>query len=146
MTIDPGGPRCRCGEKGCLEALASDQALRTDAERLGFPGVAAMAAAARNGDASAQGAFRRVGQALGLGLKNVVNLLNPEAIVLGGERMTDADLFLPALEEEVRHHAFPETARELSIVPAELGPDGTLIGAATLATAEAFRSPMERTG
>jgi len=143
MTIDPAGPRCRCGEKGCLEALASDQALCTDAERLGFPGVATMAAAARNGDTSAQAAFCRVGQALGLGLKNVVNLLNPEAIVLGGERMADADLFLPALEEEVRHHAFPETARDLSIVSAELGPDGFLIGAATLVSTEAFRSPLE---
>jgi len=143
MTIDPAGPRCRCGEKGCLEALASDQALCTDAERLGFPGVATMAAAARNGNTSAQAAFRRVGQALGLGLKNVVNLLNPEAIVLGGERMADADLFLPALEEEVRHHAFPETARDLSIVSAELGPDGFLIGAATLVSTEAFRSPLE---
>lgn len=143
MTIAPGGPRCRCGEEGCLEALASDQALCIDAERLGFPGVAAMAAAARNGNALAQAAFRRVGQALGLGLKNVVNLLNPEAIVLGGERMTDADLFLPALEEEVRHHAFPEAARDLSIVSAELGPDGFLIGAATLVSVEAFRSPLE---
>lgn len=145
MTIARDGPRCRCGENGCLEELASDQALCTDAERLGFPGVAALAMAARNGDAPAQAAFRRVGQALGLGLKNVVNLLNPEAIVLGGERMADADLFLPALEEAVRHHAFPETARDLSIVSAELGPDGFLIGAATLATADVFRSPMART-
>jgi predicted NBD/HSP70 family sugar kinase len=143
MTIALGGPRCRCGEKGCLEALASDQALRADAERLGFPGIAAMTAAARNGSLSAQLALRSVGQALGLGLKNVINLLNPEAIVLGGERMTDADLFLPALEEEVRHHAFPETARDLSIVSAELGPDGFLIGAAALVTTEAFRSPLE---
>ncbi|MCR4391650.1 MAG: ROK family transcriptional regulator [Candidatus Acetothermia bacterium] len=146
MTIDPAGPRCRCGEQGCLEVFASDWFLAAEAERLGHPGIPSLVASARSGDASAREAFVRMGRYLGIGAKNVVNLLNPEAIVLGGERMTDADLFLPALEEEVRHHAFPETARELAIVPAELGPDGFLIGAATLVTAEAFRSPMERTG
>ncbi|HAZ29976.1 TPA: ROK family transcriptional regulator [Candidatus Acetothermia bacterium] len=146
MTIALGGPRCRCGENGCLEALGSDQALRAEAEGLGFGDVAAMAAAARAGDPRAQDVFCRVGRVLGIGLKNVVNLLNPEAIVLGGERMADADLFLPALEEEVRRRAFPETARELAIVPAELGPDGFLIGAATLVSTEAFRSPLEQTG
>jgi glucokinase len=83
-----------------------------------------------------------MGKALGIGVKNAVNLLNPEAIVLGGERMADSDLFLSAFEEEVRHHAFPEEAKELEIVPAELGPDGFLVGAATLVAVEFFRLPL----
>ncbi|HIE47472.1 TPA: ROK family protein, partial [Candidatus Bipolaricaulota bacterium] len=70
-------------------------------------------------------------------------LLNPEAVVLGGERLDAADLFLPAFEEQVRRHSFPKEAEDLAIVPAELGEDGFLIGAATLAVREFFRLPAE---
>lgn len=142
ITIDPDGPRCRCGERGCLEALASDQFLAREAARLGFSSIEVMAQAARQGDNRAIQSFQRMGKAMGIGVKNVVNLLNPEAIILGGERMADSDLFLAAFEEEVRHHAFPAEAKELQIVPAELGPDGFLVGAATLVAAEFFRLPL----
>jgi len=145
MTIDPQGPRCRCEERGCLEVFASDRFLLAEAERLGLSGIPALAAAARSGDSEAREAFIKMGHYLGIGAKNVVNLLNPEAIVLGGERMDASDLFLPAFEEEVRRHSFPEEAKELEILPAELGPDGFLIGAATLVATEFFRLPLERT-
>jgi predicted NBD/HSP70 family sugar kinase len=144
ITINPDGPRCRCGEQGCLEVYASDQFLRKEANRLGFLEISDLATAAHEGDARAKDVFLRMGRYLGIGVKNVVNLLNPEAIVLGGERMDAADLFLPSFEEAVRHHSFPEEAKQLEIIPAELGPDGFLIGAATLVTAEFFRLPTER--
>jgi predicted NBD/HSP70 family sugar kinase len=142
ITVDPDGPRCRCGERGCLEVFASDLFLHAEAERLGFSSIEELAQAARNGDKEAAETFRRMGRALGIGVKNVVNLLNPEAIVLGGERMFDSDLFMSTFEEEVRHHAFPKEAEELRIVSAELGPDGFLVGAATLAIREFFRLPL----
>ena len=141
MTIDPDGPVCRCQERGCLEVYASDRFLLEEAERLGYASIADAAAAARNGGGTAREAFERMGRFLGFGAKNLVNLLNPEAIVLGGERMEEADLFLPALEEEVRRHSFPAEAERLRIVPAELGSDGFLIGSATLVAAEFFRLP-----
>jgi predicted NBD/HSP70 family sugar kinase len=142
MTINPDGPVCRCQERGCLEVYASDRFLREEAERLGYTSVSDMALAARNGEgAAARGAFARMGRFLGLGAKNLVNLLNPEAVVLGGERMDAADLFLPSLEDEVRRHSFPAAAEKLFIVPAELGADGFLVGAATLVAAEFFRVP-----
>lgn len=141
--VDPQGPHCRCGERGCLEAVASDLALRRDAARLGFASPEDMAAAARAGHSPAREAFLRLGHWLGLGLKNLVNLLNPEALILGGERMADADLFFAELEQTLRAHAFPEAGRDLVIRPAALGPEGFLIGAATLAFERAWASPLE---
>ena len=84
-----------------------------------------------------------MGRALGIEVKNLVNLLNPEAVVLGGERLDAADLFLPAFEEQVRRHSFPKEAEELVIALAELGEDGFLLGAATLVVREFFRLPAE---
>jgi N-acetylglucosamine repressor len=141
ITIDPDGPVCRCQERGCLEVYASDRFLHEEARRLGFATIEEMAAAARDSGNAAREAFARMGKSLGFGAKNLVNLLNPEAIVLGGERMAESDLFLPALEEEVRRHSFPAEAERLSIVPAELGADGFLIGPATLVAADFFRLP-----
>jgi predicted NBD/HSP70 family sugar kinase len=141
ITIDPDGPVCRCQERGCLEVYASDRFLIEESRRLGFATIATMATAARDGCSEAGEAFARMGKFLGFGTKNLVNLLNPEAIVLGGERMDEADLFLPALEEEVRRHSFPAEAERLSIVPAQLGADGFLIGPATLVAADFFRLP-----
>jgi predicted NBD/HSP70 family sugar kinase/predicted transcriptional regulator len=141
ITIDPDGPVCRCQERGCLEVYASDRFLEEEATRLGFSTIADMARAARDGGNGARDAFARMGKFLGFGTKNLVNLLNPEAIVLGGERMDESDLFLPALEEEVWRHSFPAEAEKLCIVPAELGADGFLIGPATLVAADFFRLP-----
>jgi len=144
IMIDPDGPRCRCGEKGCLEVFASDRFLSAAARKLGFSSIESLEEAARDRRDEARNVFNRMGHYLGIGAKNLVNLLNPEAIILGGERMDAADLFLPAFEDEVRHHSFPEAAKDLKILPAELGEDGFLIGAATLASADFFRLPTER--
>ena len=145
MMIDPTGPKCRCGENGCLEVFASDQYLRREATRLAYADIDRMEQAARAGDAQAIDVFEKMGYYLGIGAKNLVNLLNPQAIVLGGERMEASDLFSPAFEAEVRGHSFAEAAKDLEIVPALLGEDGFLIGAATIVAAEFFRLPTERT-
>jgi len=142
-TLDPHGPLCRCGERGCLEVYASDRFLLSHAKELGYGGISGLIQAARDGDRAAQAVFTKMGRALGIGVKNLVNLLNPEAVVLGGERLDAADLFLPAFEEQVRRHSFPKEAEDLVIVPVELGEEGFLIGAATLAVREFFRLPVE---
>ena len=145
MMIDPSGPKCRCGERGCLEVFASDQFLKREALRLGYTDIEQLERAAREQNAQAIGVFEQMGHYLGIGAKNLVNLLNPQAIVLGGERMEASDLFWPAFETEVREHSFAEAAKDLEIVPALLGEDGFLIGAATIVAAEFFRLPTERT-
>lgn len=150
ICIDPDGPRCRCGEIGCLEVFASDaflerraqEALRAGQGTFQQPTPEALVEAARRGDTVAQRLFVEMGRYLGLGLKNAVNLLNPEAVILGGERAGAYPFFGPALEEEVRKHAFPEEAKELNILLAELGEAGWLIGAATLALSPIFELPI----
>ena len=144
MMIDPSGPRCRCGERGCLEVFASDQFLKREALRLGFADIDQLEQAARKQNAQAMGVFEQMGHYLGIGAKNLVNVLNPQAIVLGGERMETSDLFWPAFEAEVREHSFAEAAKDLEIVPALLGEDGFLIGAATIVAAEFFQLPTAR--
>ncbi len=145
ITINPDGPVCRCQERGCLEVYASDHFLAEEATRLGFPNIQELIDAAHDSNSDAKVAFERMGRYLGFGAKNLVNLLNPEAIILGGERMDASDLFLSAIEEEVRRHSFPSEADRLQIVTTELGADGFLIGSATLVTADFFRVPAKGT-
>ena len=122
---------------------ASDIHLSAQATNLGLENIDALIQSAHHGDEAAKAVFREMGRYLGIGAKNVVNLLNPEAIVLGGERMDAADLFLPAFEEQVCQHSFPAEAMRLRILPASLGADGFLIGAATLVAADFFRVPAK---
>lgn len=143
ITIDPDGPVCRCQERGCLEVYASDCFLAEEASRLGFADIQELIQAARDSGSGPKEAFARMGKYLGFGVKNLVNLLNPEAIILGGERMDASDLFLAAIENEVRRHSFPSEAERLQIVSAELGVDGFLIGSATLVAADFFRVPAK---
>ena len=143
ITINPDGPVCRCQERGCLEVYASDFFLAEEASRLGFSDIQGLIDSARNGGEEAKQAFARMGRYLGLGAKNLVNLLNPEAVILGGERMNASDLFMPPLENEVRRHSFPSEAERLQIVKTELGADGFLIGSATLVAANFFRIPAK---
>lgn len=144
ITLDPEGPRCRCGEKGCLEALASDYFLRNEVVKVGIepPTIDRLARLADEGDDRALGIFESMGRNLGLGVKNLVNTLNPEAVILGGESLSNADYFLPETEEEIMNHSFPREARELKIVRAELGKEGWLIGAALLSIRNFFSLPL----
>jgi len=104
-----------------------------------------MTQAAREGDGKALSVFKQMGRYLGIGAKNLVNLFNPQAVILGGERMEASDLFLASFTEEVREHSFAAAAKGLEIIPAKLGADGFLIGAATIVAADFFRLPTERT-
>ncbi|MBS3787252.1 ROK family transcriptional regulator [Candidatus Bipolaricaulota bacterium] len=144
ITLDPNGPRCRCGENGCLEALASDYFLRNEIEKLDFkpPTIENLSSLASEGNGQALEIFQRLGCNLGLGIKNLVNTLNPEAVLLGGERLSEADFFMPRLKKEVLNHSFPEEARKLKIVRANLGQEGWLIGAALLAIRNFLNLPL----
>jgi N-acetylglucosamine repressor len=146
ITLDPDGPLCRCGENGCLEALASDYYLEQEMERRGLtPSTTEnLARMAGNGEEEAIDVFQKMGYHLGIGVKNLVNSLNPEAVVLGGERISEADYFMPEMEEEVLNHSFPQEARELKIVKAELGKEGWLIGAAILSIRNFLSLPLNR--
>ncbi|MFW6071515.1 MAG: ROK family protein [Candidatus Bipolaricaulota bacterium] len=146
ITLDRQGPRCRCGEEGCLEALASDYFLQNEMQRRGLvpSTVENLASLASRGQAEGLEIFREMGHNLGLGIKNLVNTLNPEAVVLGGERMEQSEFFLQEAKEEILNHSFPREAKDLEIVRASLGKEGWLIGAALLSIRNFLGLPLHR--
>ena len=83
-----------------------------------------------------------MGKNLGIGVKNAVNFLNPEAIILGGERIDAYKFFSPSFEEAVKRHSFPEEAKKLDIIPAKFGKEGWIIGAAALVIRDFFKLPL----
>jgi glucokinase len=115
---------------GCWEAEAAGPAL---ARRLNVASAEAVVAAARNGDQFALVAVEETARYLGLGIANLVSVLNPEMIVLGGGLMQAGDLFLPAIRRVMPVWAQPVSAQQVRIELTQLGEDAGLLGAARLA-------------
>ena len=125
--IDPDGPHCHCGKRGCVESMASDGAIMRAIEaRTGrtLSNVAEAVAMAHAGDVAAEQAFRTAGRALGQGLAMIVNLLNPPLVILSGEGISASDLFMDALHEELARCSFSSAARDCTVVVRPL-PDET---------------------
>jgi glucokinase len=156
-TVDPAGPRCRCGNRGCLEAIAGSYGMirRTRAlarerrgrylskwiERERRPLTPALIAeAARKGDGVAKKVLREVGEALGTAVASLVNLLNPEAVIIGGGVAKSFDLLTSHVHRVVERRAFPEPASQVRIEASLLGNDASVIGAAMFARDHALRS------
>ena len=148
MTIDPGGPRCGCGNRGCLEMYASTKALRrmicqalSSGKRSRFFGEMrdqeisgdVIHRAAKAGDRVSREAFVRMGSALGIGIASLVNLLNLEKVIFGGGLSAAWKFFSPALRQEVKARAFAAPARRVRIVRATCGEDAGVLGAAYIA-------------
>jgi glucokinase len=126
QTIVPDGPPCTCGNRGCLEAL-----IRADriAAACGTATAEEAFAAARAGDAAALAGLDTVGRYLGIGIANLIVVLNPERVVIGGGVSAAADLLLPVAREEVARRVHVTDLAQVEIVPAELGTWAGAIGA-----------------
>src|SRR6266446_529049 len=146
MCVDPfGGVACLCGSRGCLEVYASATAIvrMTSEARPRHPNSVLQAKqeltsekiyrAGLQGDELALEVFRRMGVYLGIGLANLINILNPEMIVIGGGVVNGWDLFEKDMNHQVAERAFPLPAAEVKVVAAERGDDAGLLGAAYLA-------------
>ncbi len=150
LTIEPEGERCNCGNRGCLETLASATwtvKWLVDRLRRGEPSTLAevwrqapaelsaknIYEAAVAGDALAQQALDRVGWALGIAIADVVHLLGVPVVILGGNFARAWDRFLPALERELAVRLTFFDRRELRLRQARLGDNAGLVGAAQLA-------------
>jgi glucokinase len=146
MCVDPfGGVACGCGSRGCLEVYASATAIvRMTREattrhpnstlRSLDPLTSEMIfTAGLQGDELALEVFRRMGVYLGIGIANLINILNPEVIVIGGGVVNGWDLFEKSMHQQVAERAFPLLAARVKIVRAECGDDAGLLGAARLA-------------
>lgn len=148
MVIDPHGSRCACGARGCLEAHVGTAALVRLARRAirrgrgplralardarGTITPALISEAARRGDPSATKIWEAVGGWLGLGLASLVNVLDPDRIVIGGGVANAWRWFAPRLLQTVREQAMPVSAARVRIVRAQLGERAGIVGAAVL--------------
>jgi glucokinase len=148
VTIQATGPRCACGNRGCLEALASGTAIQRRArevasERPDSPlGRLAVkrkvlgedvTELARAGDEAALSVLDEAGRWLGIGLAGFVNIFNPEVIAVGGGVMEAGELILEAAREAVRLRARPPSRDIVKVQEASLGPESGVLGAAALA-------------
>lgn len=150
MTIEAEGPECRCGNRGCLEVMASGRAVAAEAkrrikwgEKSRLIGIVSgdleaitaekVAQAARDGDKLAVEVIHRAAGYLGVGMVNLVNIFNPDMIVVGGGLSKMGELLLKLAREAVKQRAFPLSAKAVRIVSAGLGDDAGVLGAAIYA-------------
>ena len=152
IIVKAGGPRCGCGTRGCLEAIASRTAMTKQFQKaivkkgkksvlseltggdLGAIRSGVLAKAVRLNDELTLKVFKKVTKYLGIGIGSIVNFLNPEMIVLGGGVVEALDdTFLDDIRDATEKYSLPNTLDGVQIVRAELGDNSGILGAAALA-------------
>lgn len=146
MTME-GGPLCGCGDYGCFEAYASGPAIVSMAKEYISGGKSAkykemaadgiispyiVAQAALQGDAVSIQIFKQMGKIIGLGLTSVINLLNPEKIIIGGGVADAGDILLEPIKQTIKERAMAIQGSCVQIVPAQLANTAGVIGASLL--------------
>jgi glucokinase len=157
MTIDTNGPKCTCGNTGCWETLASGKALAREAKRrikdgtktaileyaagdINKVNAEVVHKAAQQGDTMAKEVIAHVGYYIGVGLTNLINIFNPELIVIGGGLANIGDILLEPAYKLVRERVNKTAFASVRFARAELGENSGVIGAAAYAFHE-----MEKT-
>ncbi|MEU8697701.1 ROK family transcriptional regulator [Streptomyces sp. NPDC048680] len=135
LSIDPYGPLCHCGNRGCVEAIASDSAIvRRIQEETGQPvgGPAHALELARSGDPAAREAFAQAGAAIGRAIGAVANLLGPECVIISGEGLAAYDLFAAQIRDAFAATVF-STAAQCDVITRPLPFEEWARGAAATA-------------
>ena len=145
ICVEPFGAPCGCGSIGCVEQYSSATAIKRLAVKFGekYPNSLLsektdftsleIYQAGKSGDQLAIEVFRQQGFYLGIALAGLVNVLNPEIIVIGGGAAAGWDLFSPYMIEQIKDRAYREPAERAKIVRAQLGDDAGILGSARLA-------------
>ena len=153
--VPDGGEICRCGKRGCLETLVSEPAIIKQARQIaeGNPNgqlaqflkeaensseLELIFDAARYGDKETLAMIDEKACYLGLALENLVNILNPELIILGGMFSQGEDLFLPPVIKSIRDNAFAGLGEKVSIATTGFGWRAGVVGASSLALTKFF--------
>jgi glucokinase len=154
MVLEVNGPKCTCGKRGCWEALASRTALFRQVQEAVKEGQKTVLTdmlgndlkdlrsgdlrkAIRQGDKFVEHIVAEAAKYTGIAVANLINVINPEVVVLGGGLM-DAleDEMMPVVIETAREHAFPGSDKGVKILPSKLGDDAGIAGGAVLARRE----------
>ena len=153
MTIDDNGPVCNCGNKGCWETLASGTALAREARHRIEKGARTsildyaegdvekvtaqvIHSAAKQGDSLAKELIVQTGYYIGVGLANLINIFNPELIVIGGGLSSIGDMLLEPAFKVAGERAYKEAFQAVRFACAELGRNSAVLGAAAFALGE----------
>ncbi len=144
IPVDPDGLPCRCGSTGCWETVVGSGALL---RRAGYPPEAGYAAVesvridAEAGSTSALAAFAETGRWLGIGIAGLINIMDPRLVLLGGRLAPAYHLVRSSLEAELDRRVLRATRHLVRVIPASLGPDAPLLGAAELALEPVLDDP-----
>ncbi|MEP6851684.1 MAG: ROK family transcriptional regulator [bacterium] len=146
MTLDPNGPRCHCGNRGCFETFVGEEAILRRggrSEPVGLDGVSLVVAAAAAGDPVAIQAVAEVSESLGLGLASLANVLNPAVIVIGGFLAALAEHHLDLIRAAFADHMRSAPPEDVEIRVTGLGADAALLGAAEVAFSVLLSAPAD---
>lgn len=144
ICVEAFGTICRCGSVGCVEQYSSASAIvrvagelaeqypASSLKNIKSPTASEIFEAGMNGDELALKVFRQMGFYLGVALSSLINILNPEIIVIGGGASAGWNLFMPHTQETIRQRAFGSISKNALIVRGELGDDAGLLGGALL--------------
>ncbi|MDL1917698.1 ROK family transcriptional regulator [Chloroflexi bacterium CFX5] len=158
IVAEPRQTICHCGNRGCWETYANQQSViqrvqtRLAAKHASvIPQImeekntsltlSVIRQAADIGDQEAIASFMEAGQAMGQGIAGLINIFNPEQVILGGPLSVAGRYLLPAIKETVASHAMPEINRQADIKVSAFGPDSSLIGAAAIVVNDLLAHP-----
>jgi predicted NBD/HSP70 family sugar kinase len=145
VLVDEQGLICRCGNRGCLETLASGPAmLALLRPSHGELTVDRMIEMARDGDPGGRRVIADAGRAVGQVVAGLCNLFNPEMVVVGGDLSAAGELLLDPLRESIDRYALPAATEKLEVVAGELGERANLLGALALAIAQSGEAVAAR--
>lgn len=152
ITINPDGPLCACGKRGCLEAYIGDPGLIRSAQEAAARGnlpdsiqdVDALLSLAQRGNSAAIQIFDQAGRILGIGIATLINLFNPKKIIISGEGTREGDLLFIPMQESIQQNTMPGLFDPdiVEIIP--WGDDAWARGAAGLVLREVFESPIHK--
>lgn len=143
VMVEEDGPPCRCGSRGCLEAVAGTPAVLRRAQALGLPAATLdeLLALARGGNAKAIALLDATGEYIGIAVANILNMINPGCVVIGGGLAAAGDMLLGALRSTLRRRGLAIAADHVAIILGTLGADVVAIGAVSLVVHHALGAP-----
>jgi predicted NBD/HSP70 family sugar kinase len=140
-VVAEGGPVCRCGNRGCLETLASSRAIASllSTSRGEEIGSRRLLELCDEGDPATRRLLGDAGRAIGVAVANLCNIINPECVIVGGDLSAAGEVLLAPLREVVHRNAIPSAVGDLEIVAGVLGERAEMLGALALVLHESDR-------